>query len=75
MREFGRRVVFHGAMDNQHTLPFGSVREVVEEVKENLEIFSGARWICAPCHRIQPNTPTANIVAMYEMIHEQGRLG
>lgn len=72
VRDFGARVAFHGAMDNQHTLPFGSTADVVEEVKQNLELFAGARWICAPCHNLQPNTPTANIVAMYEAIHDLG---
>lgn len=74
VREFGRQVVFHGAMDNQHTLPFGSTDDVVAEVKENIALFRDARWICAPCHRIQPVTPTANVVAMYEAIHEHGKL-
>ena len=72
VRDFGGRVAFHGAMDNQRTLPFGSVGDVENEVRENLELFAGARWICAPCHRIQPNTPTANIVALYQTIHELG---
>jgi hypothetical protein len=27
-----------------------------------------------PCHNMQPVTPTENIVAMYETIHENGRL-
>ena len=72
VHDFGGRVVFHGALDNQQTLPFGSVQDVVAEVKQNLELFAGARWICAPCHRIQPVTPTKNIVALYEAIHELG---
>ena len=71
---FGKRVIFHGAVDNQFTLPFGSVAEVRQEVLDNIRIFSGARWICAPCHNLQPVTPTANIIAMYETIHENGRL-
>lgn len=25
-----------------------------------------------PCHHLQPNTPTANILAMYEAVHELG---
>jgi uroporphyrinogen decarboxylase len=74
VRDFGKKIIFHGAMDNQQTLPFGTVEDVRNEVLENLEIFSGARWICAPCHNLQPITPTANIVAMYETIHEHGRL-
>jgi uroporphyrinogen decarboxylase len=74
VRDFGATVVFHGAMDNQQTMPFGTVEDVRAEVLENLRIFSPARWICAPCHNLQPVTPTANIVAMYETIHEHGRL-
>jgi uroporphyrinogen decarboxylase len=74
VRDFGKRVIFHGAMDNQHTLPFGTVEDVRAEVLDNIRIFSGARWICAPCHNLQPVTPTANIVAMYQTIHDYGTL-
>jgi len=74
VRDFGDKIIFHGAMDNQQTLPFGTVDDVKAEVLENLEIFKGARWICAPCHNLQPITPTENIVAMYQTIHEYGRL-
>jgi uroporphyrinogen decarboxylase len=72
-REFGDKVVFHGAMDNQHTLPFGSPEEVRREVLENLQILGkGGRYILAPCHNIQPITPVENIQAMYEAGHEYG---
>jgi uroporphyrinogen decarboxylase len=74
VRDFGSKIIFHGAMDNQQTLPFGTVEDVRNEVLENLEIFSGARWICAPCHNLQPITSIENIVTMYETIHECGRL-
>jgi uroporphyrinogen decarboxylase len=74
VRDFGDRLIFHGAMDNQHTLPFGTVKDVREEVLDNIRIFREARWICAPCHNLQPVTPTANILTMYETIHEEGRL-
>lgn len=71
--EFGSRVVFHGSIDNQQTLAFGSVEDVVNEVRESVEIYASARWICAPCHNLQPVSPTANIVAMYETIHAIGQ--
>jgi uroporphyrinogen decarboxylase len=71
--EFGSRVVFHGSIDNQQTLAFGSVEDVVNEVRESVEIYASARWICAPCHNLQPISPTANIVAMYETIHAIGQ--
>jgi uroporphyrinogen decarboxylase len=74
VRDFGDRVIFHGAIDNQQTLPFGTTQDVRKEVLDNIRIFSGRRWICAPCHNLQPITPTANIVTMYETIHEHGRL-
>ncbi len=70
--DFGDKVVFHGSIDNQHTLPFGSVDDVVAEVRESVEIYRPARWICAPCHNIQPNTSPENVVAMYETIRELG---
>ncbi len=72
-RDFGASLTFHGGVDNQHTLPFGSPDEVRAQVRENLEMFRSARgYIVAPCHNIQPNTPTENIVAMYEAVHELG---
>ncbi|MGB6121431.1 MAG: uroporphyrinogen decarboxylase family protein [Bacteroidota bacterium] len=74
VRDFGDKVIFHGAMDNQQTLPFGTVEDVRKEVLENIDIFAPARWICAPCHNLQPVTPTENIVVLYETIHEHGRL-
>ena len=73
--DFGPRVIFHGSIDNQQTLPFGTPDDVAAEVRESIEIYRPARWICAPCHAIQPVTPTANIVAMYETIHELGCRG
>ncbi len=74
VKDFGKRVIFHGAVDNQQALPFGTVEDVRAEVLDNIRIFSGARWICAPCHNLQPVTPTANIVAMYQTICEFGTL-
>ncbi len=70
VRDFGRHVVFHGSIDNQHTLPFGTVEDVIQEVRQSVEIYRHARWICAPCHNLQPITPTANILAMYRAIRE-----
>ena len=74
VRDFGDRLVFLGAVDNQQTLAFGSPEDVRQEVLENLRIFAPARWICAPCHNIQTVSPTENIVAMYDTVYEYGRL-
>jgi uroporphyrinogen decarboxylase len=66
-RDFGQEVVFHGGMDNQHTLVFGSVEEVRQEVRDNLRILGeGGGYILAPCHNIQAVSPPENVVAMYD---------
>jgi uroporphyrinogen decarboxylase len=72
VRDFGDQFIFHGSVDNQYTLAFGSVDDVVDEIRDSLRIYRDVRWICGPCHRIQPVTPTENIVAMYETIRELG---
>jgi uroporphyrinogen decarboxylase len=72
-RDFGDQVIFHGGMDNQHTLPFGAVDDVRAEVAYNLEVLgAGGGYILAPCHNIQSISPPENIVAMYETGYELG---
>ncbi len=72
-RDFGDKVVLHGAMDNQSTLPFGSIEDVRSEVIDNLEILGvGGGYILAPCHNIQSITPVENILTMYETGYEYG---
>jgi uroporphyrinogen decarboxylase len=71
--DFGKHVTFHGGIDNQETLPFGTPQDVRNQVKENIEIFSGGRgYIVAPCHNLQANTPTENVVALYQAVREYG---
>jgi uroporphyrinogen decarboxylase len=68
-REFGSSVTFHGAVDNQHTLPFGTPDDVRKEVRDNARILGeGGGYILAPCHNIQPITPVENILALYEEV-------
>lgn len=72
-REFGQKLVFHGGVDNQFTLPFGTVADVRDEVLENLRILgAGGGYILAPCHNIQAVSPPENIVAMYQTAYENG---
>ncbi len=72
-RDFGDQVIFHGGVDNQHTLAFGSVDDVRAEVAYNLEVLgAGGGYILAPCHNIQAISPPENIVAMYETGYELG---
>ena len=72
-RDFGDRLVLHGGVDNQQTLPFGTVEDVGNEVRANLEILGdGGGYILAPCHNIQAVSPPENVVALYEAGYEAG---
>jgi len=72
-RDFGNKIVFHGAMDNQQTMPFGSPQDVRHEVLDNLRILGkGGGYILAPCHNLQAVTPVENILAMYETGYAEG---
>jgi len=72
-RDFGDQVIFHGGVDNQYTLAFGSVEEVRAEVLDNIRLLGqGGGYILAPCHNVQAVSPPENVVAMYEAGYEYG---
>lgn len=66
--EFGKKLCFHGAVENQSILPFGTPDEVRAEVRRCIDILAGGGtgYILAPCHNLQVNTPVENIIAMYD---------
>jgi len=65
-REFGRDMCFHGSIDTQHTLPFGTPEDVKAEVRSRLELFPDGGFICAPSQEFVEDVPTRNILALYE---------
>ena len=72
-RDFGDRLVFHGGVDNQQTLPFGAADDVREEVADNLRLLGAdGGYILAPCHNIQAVSPPENVVALYEAGYQLG---
>jgi uroporphyrinogen decarboxylase len=65
---YGDRLCFHGGVDNQQTLPFGSTGDVRAEIRHLAKTLGRNRTglIIAPCHNLQSITPIENILAMYE---------
>jgi uroporphyrinogen decarboxylase len=75
-RDFGDRIAFHGGLDTQSTLPFGSPKEVRAEVRHRTATLGRhGGYIIAPSHNIQPDTPVENILAMYEPELRETRQG
>lgn len=72
-QDFGDRLIFHGGVDNQRIMPFGTPEEVREEVLTNFATLGkGGGYILCPCHNLQPVTPVENILALYETGYEYG---
>nr|MCU0248224.1 methyltransferase [Bryobacter sp.] len=70
--KYGDRLVFWGGgVDTQKTLPFGSAKEVREEVLRRCEIFApGGGFVFNSIHNVQAGTPVANIVSMIDAVRE-----
>ena len=66
--KYGKQIIFHGGVDNQNVLPFGSAEDVRNEVKMLMNTLGSGKegFICASCHNIQAGTPIENILAMIE---------
>jgi len=73
VRDFGRRITLHGAVDTQRTLPFGSVAQVRAEVRSymNLTRETGGYIVCGSQEYIE-DIPLDNILAIYDEI-QKGR--
>jgi len=72
-RDFGKRLVFHGGVDIQEVLPFGTEEDVKEEVKMRIGALApGGGYILSSSHFIQSDTPPANIVTMCQAAHQFG---
>lgn len=66
-RRWGDRITFWGCLGSQSTIPFGtpeSIRAEVARLKN--EMGKGGGFILAPAKPLQPDTPTANAVAIVE---------
>lgn len=71
---YGDRVCLHGGICTQYLLPGGAPDEVRAEVRRRLEILGhGGGYILAPCHVLQTDVPTENILAMSDAGLEFGR--
>ncbi len=65
-RAYGRHLCFHGGIDIQQTLVTGTPDDVRAEVRSRIETLGPDGYILAPSHTLQPDTPPANLVAMYD---------
>lgn len=68
-KEYGDRLCFWGSLDEQHTLPFGTPKDVRDEVITRLQTLGkGGGLILGPTHHVQLDTPMENFWAMVDTI-------
>ena len=67
-KRFGETMSFWGGLCNsQKTLPFGTPKQIREEVKRNFECLKpGGGFVASNIHNITAEVPPQNIVAMFD---------
>jgi uroporphyrinogen decarboxylase len=71
---YGKEIVFHGGIDTQELLNFGSSAQIEEAVHETVEILNrDGGYIFAAAHNLQDDVPPENIVTMFEAARKYGR--
>ena len=72
-KTFGGRLAFHGCISTAGPVATGTVQETIDYCRRTLEIMMpGGGYCFAPTHMLQDNSPTENVVAMYETAKKHG---
>jgi uroporphyrinogen decarboxylase len=72
-RQFGDRLSFWGAIDQQQLLPFAAPQEIEAETKRIMEILGeGGGYMVSPAHIIQADTPMENVEAFINAVKTHG---
>jgi len=72
-KTFGDRLAFHGCISTAGLVAYGTAGETVDYCRKTLEIMMpGGGYCFAPTHALQDNSPTENVLVMYETAHKYG---
>ena len=68
---FGKKLCFHGGIDIQNTLPYGSECEVRAAARQaRSTLGKGGGYILTSAHYIQADTPVQNILVLFDEAHK-----
>jgi len=72
--DFGGKIVFHGGLDTQQVLPFGTKETIEKEVDNLLSVMQpNGGYIFAAAHNLQGDVPPENIAAMFKAAEAFGK--
>lgn len=67
-RLYGKDVCFHGGIDVQKLLTFGTPGQIKDEVRKIIDLWGNrGGFVVAPSHEAVPETPVENILAIYDL--------
>jgi hypothetical protein len=74
-KKYGMHLSFWGAVDVQHVLPFGSAKDVIDEVKARLrQLARGGGFLICASNEIEPSARVIdNIFTYYWALEKFGR--
>lgn len=71
---YGRELAFHGCISTAGPVASGTREEAIASVVDVLQVMMpGAGYALSPTHMLQDNSPTENVLAVYETALSQGR--
>jgi uroporphyrinogen decarboxylase len=69
--QFGGKITLYGGIDVETTLPFGTPKEVAEEMhKRATSLGKGGGYILQSSHTIMSDVPLENVIAYIETCHQ-----
>jgi uroporphyrinogen decarboxylase len=72
-KQFGGRLAFHGCISTAGPVATGTLQETIDYCRRTLDVMMpGGGYCFAPTHQLQDNSPTENVVAMYDTAREYG---
>jgi len=71
---FGARLAFHGCISTAGAVTFGTAADTAANARQVLEIMMpGGGYAFSPSHQLQDNSPTENVLALYDTAHQYGK--
>jgi uroporphyrinogen decarboxylase len=74
LNNYRGRLVFHGGLSTQRTLPYGSTADVRQETERLLELGRQGSYIFAPAHDVEEDVPLENMLVFIELLQHQSGL-
>lgn len=72
-KQYGKNIVFCGAIDTHRILPYGSVEDVRSEVKRVMQTLGpGGGYLLGAVHTVMNDVPPENVLAMVDAVEEFG---